>query len=141
VTLWDVIEHIADPNPLLSYLASILTPEGFLFLHTPNILIQLPKARLKALMKGMRPGISYLEAKDHLNIYSMKTISAVLKKAGFLNIEFIHLNPIQSVAGSKSQLLRLLKNLWFSSATFLALISMGHFNLDNLFVVARKIQA
>jgi 2-polyprenyl-3-methyl-5-hydroxy-6-metoxy-1,4-benzoquinol methylase len=138
ITLWDVIEHIPNPNSLLTSLASILAPDGFLFLHTPNVLIQLPKARLKKLLKGMRPGISYLEAKDHLNIYSTKTITLVLRGAGFLNIEFIHVKPIQSVAGSKSRLLRSVKNLWFYSAKFLSRISMGHWNLDNLFIVARK---
>jgi hypothetical protein len=45
-----------------------LRDDGFLFLHTPNAPLQLLKARLKRLALGMRPGVHYLEAKDHLHL-------------------------------------------------------------------------
>ena len=138
ITLWDVIEHVGDPHPFLKYLNSLLKDGGILFIHTPNIKIQLPKARLKKFLRGERPGAHYLEARDHLNNYSVKSLSAILRVNGFKDIEFTHLPPIQSVAGSRSVFLRVIKNAWFNIARLLAFISGGMLNLDNLFVVARK---
>lgn len=137
ITLWDVIEHIPNPDPLLSHLSSLLKNDGVLFMHTPNIAFQLPKARLKKFLRGMRPGIHYLEAKDHVNIYSMKTIRTVLSRNGFSDVTFTHFKPIQSVSGSRSQLSRFAKNLWYYSSVGLSLASFGRVNLDNLFVIAR----
>jgi 2-polyprenyl-3-methyl-5-hydroxy-6-metoxy-1,4-benzoquinol methylase len=138
ITLWDVIEHIPDPSPLLSYLSSLLTSEGMLFLHTPNVKVQLPKAKLKRLLKGMQSNIHYLEARDHINIYSTKTIAQVLRRNGYSNVRFLHLKPIQGVSGSKNRFLRLLKNSWFHSSVALSYVSWGRVNLDNLFVLAKK---
>lgn len=138
ITLWDVIEHVSDPGPLLSYLATILGENGVLFLHTPNVQVQLPKARVKRLLLGMRPDRHYLEARDHMNIYSPSTIRRVLACHGFSDVAFIHLPPVQSICGSKSRLLRALKNTWFQSARALHALTLRSINLDNLFVVARK---
>jgi SAM-dependent methyltransferase len=138
VTLWDVVEHIADPEPLLSRAFELLKDGGTLFLHTPNIDFQLPKAKLKKLLLGMRPDLNYIEARDHVNIYSMKTIGLVLRRLGYVSVEFIHLKPVQSLNGHNSRLLSLLKNAWFRSAALLHRASFGSVNLDNLFVIARK---
>lgn len=138
ITLWDVIEHIPQPDSLLSHLAALLTKDGTLFLHTPNIEFQLPKARLKKLLRGMAPRSHYLEARDHVNIYSMRTLRMVLGRNGLPDVRYIHFRPIQSVAGSRSQLLRLAKNLWVKFSASLFWLSFGRINLDNLFAIARK---
>ncbi len=138
ITLWDVIEHIPNPHGLLSYLNKILKDDGFLFIHTPNIKIQLPKAKIKKMIKGIREGGHYMEAKDHVNIYSMETMSKVLERNNFLDVEFIHIHPIQSVAGSKSIILKFIKNLWFHVSKFLYFVSFKKVNINNLFVIARK---
>jgi len=137
ITLWDVIEHVPDPDPLLSYLASRLKSTGLLFMHTPNIRVQLPKARLKKAIMGMQPDTPYLEARDHVNIYSMRTLRAVLERNGFGDIRFTHLRPVQSVAGSRSGLLKVAKNAWFHAAVAVYGLTLGRVNLDNLFVTAR----
>lgn len=139
ITLWDVIEHIPNPGPLLSYLNKILKDDGVLFIHTPNIKVQLPKARIKKLVKGEKKGGHYLEAKDHINIYSPKAIRSLLSGFGFNKIKFIHLHPIQSVSGSKSYVFTVVKNIWFYFSVLLYRISFGKINLDNLFVVVKKI--
>jgi 2-polyprenyl-3-methyl-5-hydroxy-6-metoxy-1,4-benzoquinol methylase len=138
ITLWDVIEHIPDPDPLLSYLSSILKENGVLFLHTPNVRIQLPKARIKKLLKGMNSRVHYLEAKDHMNIYSMNTIKRVLCRNGFNTIKFVHLHPIQSISGSKNHLLKLAKTGFFYCSKMLFTLTFGKLNIDNLFVVATR---
>ena len=138
ITLWDVIEHIPNPHPLISYLLSILRDGGILFIHTPNIQVQLPKAKLKKLLKGMKQGIGYLEAKDHINTYSVNTIKKMLYRNGFSKVSFVHLHPIQSVAGSRKLLLRYIKNKWFCLSKILFAATFGWININNLFVVAKK---
>lgn len=138
ITLWDVLEHLSNPDVMLSYLNSILKDEGMLFIHTPNINIQLLKAKLKKFFFGLRENLHYLEAKDHLNIYSPKTIKILLNRSGFNRIKFIHLEPIQSVSGSKNRILKFVKNLWSCWARLLFYLTLGKINLDNLFVLARK---
>lgn len=138
ITLWDVIEHIPDPDPLFSYLVTLLKDNGMLFIHTPNIKIQLAKAKLKKMLKGMKSDIHYLEAKDHINIYSMNTIRKVLYRNGFGKVKFIHLKPIQSVSGSENRCLIFLKNLWYYVSVILFIVSFGCLNFDNLFVSAKK---
>lgn len=138
ITLWDVIEHIPNPNLLLFYLKVILKDDGLLFVHTPNIKVQLPKARIKKVFKGMRADVHYLEANDHINNYSVETIEKILYNNGFSQVEFIHIHPIQSVSGSKNVVLKWIKNFWFNLARFLSLIIFNKINIDNLFVIARK---
>jgi 2-polyprenyl-3-methyl-5-hydroxy-6-metoxy-1,4-benzoquinol methylase len=138
ITLWDVIEHIPNPDQLLSYLNSLLKKNGVLFIHTPNIKVMLPVAKMTKALFGMNPGLHYLEAKDHVNQYSAKTISSLLRRNGFGDINFIHLHPIQSVGGSRSRILRFIKNSFFNLSRFLYMISFGRINFDNLFVSAKK---
>jgi 2-polyprenyl-3-methyl-5-hydroxy-6-metoxy-1,4-benzoquinol methylase len=141
ITLWDVIEHIKEPDPLLRTVFRLLKPGGICFLHTPNAPLQLAKARLKRLTKGIREGIHYLEARDHLHLYSYQNLKRLLERCEFSEVEVTHLHPIQSVAGSRSRLLRLAKNLWFHGARLLWFLSFGWVNLDNLFLVARRPEA
>ncbi len=136
ITLWDVVEHLADPAALLTHIRTLLRQNGFLFLHTPNVDVQLVKAKLKRALKGMRPGTHYLEAKDHLHLYSTKTLRRVLIKAGFARVRFVHLPPIQSVAGSRNPLLRFGKNGWSQTSALLDGLTLGAINLDNLFAHA-----
>ena len=138
ITLWDVIEHIPDPDPLLSYLCSLLTEDGLLCMHTPNAVVQLPKARLKRWIRGMKPGLHYLEARDHINIYKVSTLRRVLMRNGFHRVRFIHLHPIEAVADAGGTVSRLLKRVWFVAAVALFHASLGRINVDNLFVVARR---
>jgi SAM-dependent methyltransferase len=137
ITLWDVIEHIPEPDPLLSYLATLLKDDGMLCMHTPNAVIQVPKAKLKRRIRGMRPGMHYLEARDHINIYKVSTLRRVLHRSGFGHLRFIHLRPIEAVADG-GVAARMLKRAWFFAAVALFHLSAGRLNVDNLFVVARR---
>ena len=138
ITLWDVIEHIPEPDALLSYLCSLLKQDGLLCMHTPNAVIQVPKARLKRRLRGMQAGMHYLEARDHINIYKVSTLRRVLVRNGFHRVRFIHLRPIEAVADAGGAVARLVKRAWFVAAVALFHVSMGRINVDNLFVVARR---
>lgn len=138
ITIWDVIEHILRPDPLLRRCHSLLKEGGICFMRTPNISIQLPRARLKKMLRGIQPGLIYLQARDHLHHYSMSSIRKLLMRNGFSRVEFIHLHPIQSISANEGGFLRGVKNVWFEAACALATVSGGRLNFDNLFVVAHK---
>ncbi len=137
ITLWDVIEHIPKPQPLLNYLHSILKPGGILFLQTPNFPIQLVKAKLKVMKNGMKEGIHYLEAKDHINDYSMKTMIDLSQQTNFKSCEFHVMTPILSVAGSKKGVLA--KKSFYHLTNAIWNLSFKNINLNNtLFAVLKK---
>lgn len=138
ITLWDVIEHIPDPDPLLAYLCSLLTDDGLLCMHTPNAVIQVPKAKLKRRLRGMKSGLHYLEARDHINIYTVSTLRRVLVRNGFRRVRFIHLSPIEAVADAGGMPARVLKRAWFAAAVVVFYATLGRINVDNLFVEARR---
>lgn len=123
---------------MLSKLNFILKDDGILFMYTPNANIQLPKAKIKKILFGIKTGVYYLGPKDHLNIYSPKIISRVLSQNKFNYIKFVHLKPIQSVSGSRSLILKFIKNIWFYVSKVLFLFSFEKINFDNLFVIAKK---
>ncbi|MGQ0720850.1 MAG: class I SAM-dependent methyltransferase [Candidatus Eiseniibacteriota bacterium] len=138
VTLWDVLEHLREPDPLLRALRAALKPDGRLYLHTPNVDVQVPKAKIKRLLRGMKAGVHYLEARDHLHLYSPRTVRMLLERCGFADVSVFHQRPIQSVSGSRSALLRAAKNAGFAGARVLDGVTGGRLNLDNLHVTARR---
>ena len=138
VTMWDVIEHFLRPDPLLRRCHTLLKERGICFIRTPNIRFHLPRARLIKLLRGTRPGVAYLQARDHLHHYSMSSIRRLLERNGFSLIEFVHLHPIQSVWRNGSRFVGGVKDGWFEVARALAIVSRGYLNFDNLFVVAHK---
>ncbi len=140
ITLWDVIEHIPKPHSLLEYLHSLLKPGGILFLQTPNFPIQLFKAKLKVMLKGMKPDGHYLEAKDHINDYAEKTMKMLAKQTGFTDCKFTILKPIASVSGSQGgNLGSLFKKVYYYATKILWLFTFKTMNLNNtLFAVLKK---
>jgi 2-polyprenyl-3-methyl-5-hydroxy-6-metoxy-1,4-benzoquinol methylase len=136
ITMWDVIDHIPRPDALLVRCHSLLRGGGFCFLRTPNVRVQLARSRVKQLVKGVRPGLKYLQAQDHLHHYSPASITRLLQRNGFTDVEFVHLRPVMPPDNSPQRLL--FRRLCFSGVRTLALVTAGRLNLDTLFVLARK---
>lgn len=138
ITMWDVLEHIPDPKPILQRIYALLKKGGILFIHTPNGEIQILKAKFKKAFFKEKEGMHFLEAKDHLNLYSPKTIEKILNLSGFKEVKFTHLPPIQAVAGKRAKILILIKNLYYLFSLFLYFITFKMVNTDNLFLEAKK---
>jgi len=138
ITIWDVIDHVLRPDPLLRHCHALLREGGLCFIRVPNVSIQLPRARLVKLLRGAQASVRYLQPRDHLHHYSMSSIRRLLERNGFSRVDFVHLHPIQSGSGSENGYLRGVKNGWFEAVRALAIVSRGHVNFDNLFVVAHK---
>lgn len=80
ITMWDVIEHLADPLALLQEAYRVLAPGGIISIHTINI--ESPFARL---MGHRWPWLMEM----HLYYFSPQTLTQMLKKAGFQVIETV----------------------------------------------------
>lgn len=74
VTLWDVIEHLADPAAELARAGRLLKPGGWLIVHTMDI--DAPVARL---MGERWPWLMDM----HLYYFSRRTLAAMLTCLGF----------------------------------------------------------
>lgn len=138
ITMWDVLDHLPQPDPLLRRCHALLREGGSCFLRTPNIRVQLLRARLKQRLRGMQPGVAYLQARDHAHHYSMSSIRKLLERNGFARVQFVHLRPVQTVPDGKHGAWRRAKNVGFEMVRALALVSGGRVNFDNLFVLAHK---
>ncbi|HEX2576653.1 MAG TPA: class I SAM-dependent methyltransferase [Aquihabitans sp.] len=110
ITMWDVVEHLTRPQPLLEALRSLLTPDGFLFLQTPSWPFQYAKARATvALDRGVVPGKHYLAAKDHVNQFSRASLTRLAVDCGFQPPTFEVLLPILAVGGQRTRVGELAK--------------------------------
>ncbi len=81
ITMWDVIEHVKDPNKYIDKISNIIRTGGLLVLSTGNIESLMFKIQKKKWHLLIPP--------KHLFYFSPKTISMLLNKYGFrvLNIE------------------------------------------------------
>jgi 2-polyprenyl-3-methyl-5-hydroxy-6-metoxy-1,4-benzoquinol methylase len=138
ITIWDVLDHILRPDPLLTRAKALLKPDGMLFIRTPNIAVQLLRVRLLKAIGGIRQGTKYLQGADHAHHYSVGSIAKLLRRNGFADVSFVHLPPIETGEGRRGPFVNLAKNMSFQGVRTLAALSGGRLNLDNLFVVARK---
>jgi 2-polyprenyl-3-methyl-5-hydroxy-6-metoxy-1,4-benzoquinol methylase len=79
VTMWHVIEHLADPFETLGAVHRVLKPGGLLMLRTPNA--DSWEARL---FQGRWYGV---DAPRHLYLFSPGTLERCLARAGFVSTD------------------------------------------------------
>ena len=75
VLLWSVLEHIADPLPLLKEISRITRPGGYFMLSVPNL-----NTVQHSLMKMFWPGFG---PPAHVFVYTIKGIQKILGSMGF----------------------------------------------------------
>lgn len=75
VTLWDVVEHVPDPQALLQQARAMLRPGGVLILETQNVTSRF--ARL------LGPRWHHYKHAEHLYHFDPRTIRELLAQAGF----------------------------------------------------------
>ena len=110
ITMWDVVEHLTRPQPLLRDLRRLLKPDGVLFLQTPSVAFQLPKAWLTvALDRGIVPGKHYLAARDHVNQFSRRSLGRLAADCGYQAPTYEVLKPILAVGGQRHRVGELAK--------------------------------
>lgn len=80
VTLSHVIEHVHDPLAMLQRCKELLAPDGTLWLETPN-LCSAGHAEFGADWRGLEPP-------RHLVLFSSRALTALLRRAGFVTVEY-----------------------------------------------------
>jgi len=78
VTLWDVIEHIPDPNQVLADVAEVMKNNGLMIINVPN-----SNSYAARLLGKKWP---YLLA-VHIHYFTTESIEQILEKHGFVVIE------------------------------------------------------
>lgn len=101
-TLWDVLEHLPEPLPLLCHLRTRLRPGGFVFVQTPSANFQLARAWAEVIVRdrGVVPGRQYLAPADHVNLYTRPSLRRLVERAGFAPPDHDVMRPIAAVEGS-----------------------------------------
>jgi len=79
ITIFDVIEHVRTPLPILSKINKLLRPEGMVYIYTPNWNCA------ERLIMGKE--CHFIWGSNHLNYFTQTTLQAALEKTGF---EVVH---------------------------------------------------
>lgn len=110
VTMWHVIEHLADPLETLREIHRVLKRDGIVLLRTPNV--ESWEARV---FQGSWYGV---DAPRHLYLFSPQTLGALLVKAGFVTTDVRY--QCHAVDFSRSCLYALEDAGWTRARRFLA---------------------
>lgn len=78
VSMWHVLEHIANPDAVLAEVHRLLRPGGILFVSVPDFAS--PEARLS------RAGWFHLDVPRHLVHFTPRTLGALLAATGFATV-------------------------------------------------------
>lgn len=127
VCLFDVIEHLKKPDQHIKKISKIVSSGGLLVIETGDI-----ESFLARLQRSMWRLIT---PPTHLNYFSKKTLSFLLRKYGFVPIETAYVSIVRTIGQTFFRLLRnsrLLNKLPFLEKDFS--LNTG----DILFMVARK---
>ncbi len=82
-----VLEHIVDPDRLLSDVRSCLAPSGILIVALPNLLIW--RSRIRLLLGKFEYSESGLMDRTHVRWYSFASAKRLLERHGFRVIEAV----------------------------------------------------
>ena len=133
VTMWDVIEHVADPSGEIAKAYQLLEPGGWLVIHTMDI-----GSLMAKLMAARWPWLMDM----HIHYFSQKTLRQMLEKNGFEVVwsgaegRFLRLNYLVSRVEAMSRPLGRLAN-WVVNGLRLGGVAIP-INFGDLFTVYAK---
>lgn len=93
----EVIEHVFEPETLLSVLRRTLAPGGTLLLTTPSAGAIRPQTQPGTLLALLCPGF-------HVTIYSAKGLETLLRRVGFAEVSVVDLGHTLRAAASTGPL-------------------------------------
>ena len=82
VVMWDVIEHLAEPDRFVERAAQILRPGGYIFMTTGDIDAWLPRRQ--------RAGWRLIHPPTHLQYFSANTMKRLLERWDFEVVQIFH---------------------------------------------------
>ena len=138
VTLWDVLEHVPDPQSLLRLAATLLKADGLLVVKTPNVDGLYPRWSLKALPYAGFWG--HPEPPGHLFQFSARTLARMVLATGLTPVGITYARiPLRYSFGSVGQWFRSFKWAAYCLAFIpLALAGPALRSGDDMTLVARR---
>jgi SAM-dependent methyltransferase len=82
IVLGDVLEHLRDPGPALTWLKGALAPEGRIWVSLPNVAFASVRLQLVLGRFDYNPEGGILD-EGHLRLYTAKSGRAMLEAAGY----------------------------------------------------------
>jgi len=82
ILLQDVIEHVEDPNALLSELDTLLAPGGYILIGTPNA------ANLDLSKPSVSDFYNEVHVPYHLHLYTGKSLESLGYRQGWKSVDF-----------------------------------------------------
>jgi len=82
ILLQDVIEHVEDPNALLSELDTLLAPGGYILIGTPNA------ANLDLSKPSVSDYYNEVHVPYHLHLYTGKSLKSLGHRQGWKSVDF-----------------------------------------------------
>ena len=86
-----VLEHVLDPEFFIERIASLLVPEGVVYIEVPNEFSVLQETARERLSKPAW----WVAPETHLNYFDFDTLSALLKRHGLVEIDRLASFPIE----------------------------------------------
>ena len=136
ITMWDVIEHVNNPDASLAAAYGLLRPEGTLALNTPDV------GSFLARLLGLRWHL--VVPPEHLVLFSAESLRKLLEDNGFTVIGLHRIGKrftIQYVLQTLARWQGL--SMWRKAADLSRRSGFGNWGVpinlrDNMFVLARK---
>ncbi len=132
LTMWDVLEHIAEPRKFIKSAKKVLKPGGIIVLRFPGETFQRIKSIFLRLIKGNNAVI--YSPVIHLNFFSHKTIRRLLCEEGF---EIIAICTTTSEGRENNGFFNIIRFIWSGMASLLAKLTGIY--IDNIEVYARSL--
>ena len=86
ITLFDVIEHIPDPNLMIATCRDLLVDNGILLLRTPTeegLLRDIAKVIYRMSLTKIEFPMLWFYSFEHIHSFSLNTLNTILKRHGF----------------------------------------------------------
>jgi 2-polyprenyl-3-methyl-5-hydroxy-6-metoxy-1,4-benzoquinol methylase len=138
IALWDVIEHVEDPEKLLQEARSLLASGGYLIMETPDEGC-LARQLVRFAHKATAGRVSFLRAlyyPAHRWYFSRRAMATVLRRVGFDQIRFYREQTVSEFGQRKVKAYGALQNWPYRIATvIMQLLPLLH---NKMVVVAQK---
>lgn len=106
ITLWDLVEHLTEPNKLLIEVYRILKPGGIILILTPDqdsLIKKITDLSYKISFGKWKTPVSVVYDIHHLYYFSIRNITKLLNKIGFKTIYLVKEETIlDRIIGEKS---------------------------------------
>lgn len=98
ITMWDVVEHLQNPNAFIERARQLLEPRGHLVLKVPSF----GERNFRVLRWFPSKSGLLLGAPDHVQYFSRKSMEALLKRSGFSEITWYEAKQFRTKPPTKS---------------------------------------